>query len=227
MVYTIGRAGFRWDEAWDELRICGGYVEIFWCVPSTSSLWYLSTTRRRIGTSIQVFGAVVSSDGNPVSQYYVDGQYVTTYTGQPSGGNTYNVQFMSKSGLSPGSHELLIQNLNGGNGQIFWLDYLLVDPDTRPADPPPPPPSKTSTSHQSKPTSTSKKPQQPESSRTTSTNRPATTTSSHVPPTSSSTSSRSSPDPSQSSGHSDLSQSSDGSFTTSPTSRSPRECGAW
>lgn len=90
------------------------------------------------GTSVAVYGSLGSVDvyGIPVSSYSIDGGDTATYTApliQPGGFQT-RVLFYQSPPLSPGTHELVITNLNGTAPNVLWLDYILYNPSQTTSD---------------------------------------------------------------------------------------------
>lgn len=90
------------------------------------------------GTSVAVYGSLGSVDvyGIPVSSYSIDGGNAATYTApliQPGGFQT-RVLFYQSPPLSPGTHELVITNLNGTAPNVLWLDYILYNPSQTTSD---------------------------------------------------------------------------------------------
>lgn len=84
------------------------------------------------GTSVAVYGSLGSVDvyGIPVSSYSVDGGNTATYTApiiQPGGFQTH-VAFYQSPVLPPGTHELVITNVNGTAPSVLWIDFILYDP---------------------------------------------------------------------------------------------------
>lgn len=90
------------------------------------------------GTSVAVYGSLGSVDvyGIPVSSYSIDGGNTATYAApviQPGGFQT-RVLFYQSPPLSPGTHELVITNLNGTAPNVLWLDYILYNPSQTTSD---------------------------------------------------------------------------------------------
>lgn len=93
---------------------------------------YSLISRLSPGTSIAVYGSVGSVDvyGVPISSYSVDDRNTTTYTApiiQPGGFLTH-VAFYQSPILPPGTHELVITNLNGSVPSVLWIDFFYYDP---------------------------------------------------------------------------------------------------
>ena len=91
-----------------------------------------------VGTGVQVVGILGPSvtNGQPTTEYAVDGQFVATYEAPFTDEAVYNVTFFSKRDLTLGEHTLLITNLNGTSPTLFWLDYFLVDQASSSSSPP-------------------------------------------------------------------------------------------
>ena len=90
-----------------------------------------STFARLLGTGIQVVGTLERSDkyGQPTSSYAIDGETVGSYTAPftPELHTGWNTTFFAKHDLSPGTHEIVVTNVNGTSPNVFWLDYFLVN----------------------------------------------------------------------------------------------------
>ncbi|KAH9939377.1 uncharacterized protein BXZ73DRAFT_99580 [Epithele typhae] len=97
----------------------------------------LTATLSFKGTGIQVVGVLepTGANGQPTTQYAIDGQVVDTYTAPytPDGQTTFNVTFFSKNDLSSEDHTLVITNMNGQSPTLFWLDYFLVENSSPPS----------------------------------------------------------------------------------------------
>jgi hypothetical protein len=78
-----------------------------------------------------VYGSIVNSNDPPTQiDFYIDSELVTQYTAPPTEAITRNVPLFSKSGLSSGSHTLLIAAMQTSQ---WWLDYLIYSPSSNAA----------------------------------------------------------------------------------------------
>lgn len=79
-----------------------------------------------------MYGSVGSVDvyGVPISSYSVDDRNTTTYTAPiiQTGGFLTHVAFYQSPILPPGTHELVITNLNGSVPSVLWIDFFYYDP---------------------------------------------------------------------------------------------------